>query len=223
MFSRRGFTLIELLVVIAIIAILAAILFPVFARAREKARQTSCLSNLKQLGLGLMMYVQDYDETFLRGSDYHEPGVDTFWGACLYPYVKNYQIYLCPSKGSPRAGSNPLNYAGVWHFEVNPAYGWNTYLAGKILAAVDEPAEIMAIGECSHEVFANLPGRIAWANSGDKVRYGNGAPWPNGDPDYMKCEYSRHNCGENHCFADGHAKWMQSSDIYGKGYDLLRP
>ncbi|MFO7947770.1 MAG: hypothetical protein R6V19_13255, partial [Armatimonadota bacterium] len=133
-----------------------------------------------------------------------------------------YQIYLCPSKGSPRAGTNPLNYNN-WHFEVNPAYGWNTYLAGQTLAAVDRPAEIVAICEASHEVFANCPGRIAWANSGDKVRYGDGAPWPNGDPDYMKCEYSRHNCGENHCFADGHAKWMQSSDIYGKGYDLLQP
>src|SRR5687768_9352001 len=84
--KSRGFTLIELLVVIAIIAILAAILFPVFAQAREKARMTSCLSNMKQLGTGLMMYVQDYDQTYprirFRGTDY-------VWRNAVMPYVKN--------------------------------------------------------------------------------------------------------------------------------------
>jgi prepilin-type N-terminal cleavage/methylation domain-containing protein len=105
---RRGFTLIELLVVIAIIAILAAILFPVFARAREKARMTSCLSNLKQIGLGLMMYVQDYDESwpsmwvFGDCSDY---GNSPWWclgqyggiAQLMQPYVKNHQLFWCPS------------------------------------------------------------------------------------------------------------------------------
>ncbi|MBM3498472.1 MAG: DUF1559 domain-containing protein [Armatimonadetes bacterium] len=92
----QGFTLIELLVVIAIIAILAAILFPVFARAREKARQTSCLSNVKQLGLGVMMYCQDYDETY---PGYYPPWPATVpspqgcsWWEGIYPYVKNYQL-----------------------------------------------------------------------------------------------------------------------------------
>lgn len=124
--NRRGFTLIELLVVIAIIAILAAILFPVFARAREQARATTCISNLKQLGLGIMMYVQDYDETFPvpnmqamvqsptdicgevygghagigTGGNYQEPAA---WiqqysiGAQLYPYTKNWQLWACSS------------------------------------------------------------------------------------------------------------------------------
>ncbi len=96
----KGFTLIELLVVIAIIAILAAILFPVFARAREKARQNSCLSNVKQLTLGIMMYANDYDE-------YMPPVLAAWvvlpsWRTCIYPYVKNLQIFQCPSR--PNAG-----------------------------------------------------------------------------------------------------------------------
>src|SRR5579862_9622044 len=101
---RRGFTLIELLVVIAIIAILAAILFPVFAQAREKARQSSCASNEKQLGLAVIQYVQDFDET-LPLADFQN-----YWGDCssnandsvswrtvIYPYVKSTGVYLCPS------------------------------------------------------------------------------------------------------------------------------
>ena len=89
---RRGFTLIELLVVIAIIAILAAILFPVFARAREKARQASCLSNCKQLGLGALMYAQDYDEVV---GIYDWQAVRMF--LVTEPYLKNEQIFICPS------------------------------------------------------------------------------------------------------------------------------
>ena len=98
--SRRGFTLIELLVVIAIIAILAAILFPVFAKAREKARQTTCLSNLKQIALGFLMYAQDYDERMMTSYKYCYPaGVQSlyWWGDMVQPYVKNYQLLECPS------------------------------------------------------------------------------------------------------------------------------
>src|SRR6056297_1371472 len=117
----KGFTLIELLVVIAIIAILAAILFPVFARAREKARQTSCLSNLKQIGLAFRMYVGDYDDT-MPGYIIYTP-VDVvgpytgdsrgylFWMDVLYPYVKNKQVFVCPS----------YSYSGGYF----GGYGWN--------------------------------------------------------------------------------------------------
>ena len=102
--KRHGFTLIELLVVIAIIAILAAILFPVFAKAREKARQISCLSNMKQLGLGFIQYNQDNDELF-TGSDFYGQG----WAEKIYPYVKSAGVYICPD--DPRTpDANALLY-----------------------------------------------------------------------------------------------------------------
>jgi len=92
---EKGFTLIELLVVIAIIAILAAILFPVFARARESARRTNCLSNLKQLALGSMMYAQDYDEKLPVGATQGNPLLNVV--QALWPYVRNRPIFYCPS------------------------------------------------------------------------------------------------------------------------------
>ena len=115
MISRRhvphssGFTLIELLVVIAIIAILAAILFPVFAQAREKARQASCMSNGKQIGTALMMYVQDYDETLPEryGADNpadYENGFLRSWKNMLYPYIKNKDVFKCPSNPTAKQG-----------------------------------------------------------------------------------------------------------------------
>lgn len=127
--SKKAFTLIELLVVIAIIAILAAILFPVFARAREAARSITCISNLQQLGLGMQMYVQDYDETFPTigtseaaavgdgcgelydghagiGNAAQQQFVKQYsYGAQLYPYIKNSQLFLCPSDSDPKAVS----------------------------------------------------------------------------------------------------------------------
>jgi prepilin-type N-terminal cleavage/methylation domain-containing protein len=115
---RKGFTLIELLVVIAIIAILAAILFPVFAQAREKARQTGCLSNVKQIGLGVQMYLQDYDEYVPRNAYADPPRVaegDHFtncssprWMDVMQPYVKNTQLHNCPSDPfAPISGTLP--------------------------------------------------------------------------------------------------------------------
>ncbi len=119
---KRGFTLIELLVVIAIIAILAAILFPVFARAREKARQTSCLSNIKQITLGVMMYMQDYDEMvprFLVGSSGTSDHIRAWWGdARVGAYVNNREIFKCPS-GKRHSTIRPdyaanYNFHGTW-------------------------------------------------------------------------------------------------------------
>jgi len=108
--GQRGFTLIELLVVIAIIAILAAILFPVFARARENARRSSCASNLKQIGLGIMQYVQDYDETLPASTG---AVVGTTWRSSIYPYVKSEQIFICPSgRPGPKRADYPNGYGG---------------------------------------------------------------------------------------------------------------
>jgi prepilin-type N-terminal cleavage/methylation domain-containing protein len=119
---RKGFTLIELLVVIAIIAILAAILFPVFAQAREKARQTGCLSNVKQIGLGIQMYVQDFDEYVPRNAYADPPRVaegDHFvncssprWMDVIQPYIKNTQLHNCPSDPfAPITGTLPNGQA----------------------------------------------------------------------------------------------------------------
>jgi prepilin-type N-terminal cleavage/methylation domain-containing protein/prepilin-type processing-associated H-X9-DG protein len=140
---RRGFTLIELLVVIAVIAIIAAILFPVFAQAREKARQSMCVSNMKQIGTGLMMYQQDYDETYPFGyqyfGTYDAQGNCTatnqllvWWQDLLRPYVRNEAVYTCPSARAhvywdtlrPPGLPNPLvkDYVANGIFGVPPSY-----------------------------------------------------------------------------------------------------
>jgi len=109
MMRRSGFTLIELLVVIAIIAILAAILFPVFARARESARKTQCLSNMRQLGTAITMYSNDYDEYFpelASGGCWRRAAIaNSLWSRQIYPYVKNKGVFECPSASISRAGT----------------------------------------------------------------------------------------------------------------------
>jgi len=128
--SSHAFTLIELLVVIAIIAILAAILFPVFAQAREKARTTSCLSNFKQGALAWEMYIQDYDETMVpfgtAGHAGQTAGPDLWWPSLLNPYIKNWQIFHCPSSSDPYGfwGSGPNAWQGDWQVYANMGYNY---------------------------------------------------------------------------------------------------
>ncbi len=134
---RRGFTLIELLVVIAIIAILAAILFPVFAKAREKARQSACLSNVKQITLAMLMYAQDYDEIVPRCSQWVPgwPGYVYKWPQLIYPYTSNVQIMSCPSSGTANYGY-PGGPADAL-FQGWNGYGVNSWLVGYHFHEVD--------------------------------------------------------------------------------------
>jgi prepilin-type N-terminal cleavage/methylation domain-containing protein/prepilin-type processing-associated H-X9-DG protein len=165
--KHRGFTLIELLVVIAIIAILAAILFPVFAQARERARQTTCASNLRQVAMAGLMYIQDYDETLFHG-EYRTRGgsANTFgfyqWPWLLRPYVKSVRVFWCPNE--PDTVYRKLDYQYFdYLFGRNPAWGYNVlylttpsdpdnprysqFFTGRPLAVVQRPADILMFVE----------------------------------------------------------------------------
>lgn len=188
----KGFTLIELLVVIAIIAILAAILFPVFAKAREKARQSACLSNLKQLGMATMMYVPDYDEVLpiaLNGPDWWP----STWKARIFPYVNNYQLYGCPSSRV----LPPPDFTGP--------YGINAYLGEAVwpppsLAQISMPAQTILFGENNDGDWVVEP-NINWYPA---------APWP--EPGHIKPLHFDDGC--NLAFCDGHVKFMRMTEIH---------
>ncbi len=166
--QRKGFTLIELLVVIAIIAILAAILFPVFARAREKARQSSCLSNVKQIMLGTLMYAQDYDETLEPHITFHTdnpfPGGQIYlgWTYMIEPYVKNAQIFICPSKPGTQ-----FSHANYLHLPTG--YGMRERVAGRPIAYFQVPAETFIYCDATQFQFgddASDLGRIDHRHNG---------------------------------------------------------
>ena len=255
---RQGFTLIELLVVIAIIAILAAILFPVFAQAREKARATSCLSNMKQIGLGIMMYAQDYDEVYPTYASYvtsariqnpldpnDKPGGTTgigrrpMWQAKIYPYLKNWDIYHCPSDAA-----SPTNLVAKFH---NISYGYNygymsvlrvtadpgdasvtQWFEGVSMSSVTKPAGIVVVVDAGGiNAFGNSASTLgsmvnppdAWPSQyyfygPDTV--GWGATCGNYYAGTGGAKWAntggfawRHNEGGNACYADGHAKFTK--------------
>jgi len=220
----KAFTLIELLVVIAIISILAAILFPVFARARENARRTSCLSNLKQIGLGMMMYVQDYDEIYpprLTGWQGTPPGGDWgnsantywYWPQMMYPYTKNMQVFVCPSKSGLSEGKNVLNQNyGVNYYLFNAASSVvpiaSVQSASSIYALMDSGSWSITAGQ-AHTYQADpfyLPGM--GTSGGDCTgasAYSSAAS--------TDCQTGRHFNGVNVAFADGHVKWLKSSVV----------
>jgi prepilin-type N-terminal cleavage/methylation domain-containing protein/prepilin-type processing-associated H-X9-DG protein len=208
---RRGFTLIELLVVIAIIAILAAILFPVFAKAREKARQSSCLSNLKQIGLAVLSYAQDYDESYPLAATGAAGTARVFYFQALMPYMKNKQIWKCPSNTYSysliffRTGSMIAD--GVFNVGDPVSYTWNYGLGGEggpsvSMGSVVSPAAVFMLWDgAAGDVDGGAPG-TGIGNSYKRV-----ANWGGG---YDK---PLHNDGDNYVYVDGHAKFNSRNSV----------
>jgi prepilin-type N-terminal cleavage/methylation domain-containing protein/prepilin-type processing-associated H-X9-DG protein len=233
---KRAFTLIELLVVIAIIAILAAILFPVFAQARDKARSAACLSNTKQMGLGVALYAQDYDEMLPMGGN-GGPVRQNRWYHWIEPYTKNRQVDECPSAPDHRAGDFAV---GGYGCNVN-VMGWGNFPVhtgappGRALAQITSPAGTFVITECSQctqavigkdpDTWTSYIGRVqgvgpacdwqvqppgAWDNN-NAVPYNAHDSWGN----QSRRPMPRHQFGLNVIYADGHSKWSRIKQFLG--------
>ncbi len=217
--TQRGFTLIELLVVIAIIAILAAILFPVFARARAKAQQSNCLSNVKQMTLGMIMYASDYDDVLPRGAvtptpnqtmpdgtTYASAGMTYVpWYHLINPYIKNTQILNCPSyNGTRYTGGN----------QAPGGYGMNNMLSsGYPLSMIQRPAECILTGENANDSSPSDDSSYYMMDWDTRSGGDNAAP-----------PSARHNEGSNMGFCDGHTKWFKWQTIgYRDGVDHPTP
>ncbi|MFP3903547.1 MAG: prepilin-type N-terminal cleavage/methylation domain-containing protein [Armatimonadota bacterium] len=201
---RRGFTLIELLVVIAIIAILAAILFPVFARAREKARQSSCLSNVKQITLSLLMYTEDYDET-APFANITYTGVK--WMDAVEPYTKNDQIYICPTmkqynKNFGYSYNAYMGYFADYQGRTGPHY------QGVTLSTVKYPSHcVWLVDAMSKPWNAEWNTNLLYYVLGSRADPADRPYWP-----------EAHNGGRNIGFVDGHAKWFKLEQMWDIRY-----
>ena len=230
---RKGFTLIELLVVIAIIAILAAILFPVFAQAREKARATSCISNEKQLTLSWSMYAQDYDELVVPYSSTGCSGGYVYpWPLLLQPYIKNYQVFKCPdstyaigytynanmARSDGNGCSSPRKFAGIALPAVSPIFIDGNGISGTVANTnpqglawpypYNQAAGFFIVGGqvASSRFIRDVTDFTAgWSNSKTiTTAQGIGVDYPGATAAI------RHSSGANYAFADGHAKFMRA-------------
>jgi len=239
--TKRGFTLIELLVVIAIIAILAAILFPVFAKVREKARQTSCLSNEKQLGLAIIQYTQDYDEKLPAGSSSTGAGSVTGgfgWTGTIYSYVKSTGMLKCPDDSTTGGTTGGINYVPV-------SYGFNSNAAGTAAAQFTSPASTVELFEVQGPI---APVTLSYVSTGtsDGTTAAVAAPALNSSGTgssfadngllldgatgvtFATSNFigrtgipvggftngnALHTGGANYLMADGHAKWLRGAAV----------
>jgi len=236
--KKQAFTLIELLVVIAIIAILAAILFPVFARARENARRASCQSNLKQMSMGALQYKQDYDERMLPLYVYPQTssGAAWYWPQLMIPYIKSAQIFQCPSFSnqstlaastvSTSSSPNPTEPYGR-----ETAYGMNPLVGFLTDSQLTHPAETLVLADTTLGTVANISlGHTPNATAGTGTDYpGRGwfsvffdcvtAPVPVGSYRVWNGfepagPAARHLSMANVAFADGHVKTMSFNALY---------
>jgi len=239
-FAATGFTLIELLTVIAIIVVLAAILFPVFARARENARRVSCISNMKQLGMGMLQYAQDYDEHYYGGTRVTNPSAlipllaGVGWAGPVYPYIKSTQIYQCPDDTNDQvSGTNvPVSYAFNHYAAATslaahqyPSYG---ILFSEISGTTIDVQDPMETGSPTYSAmddghvlwWADSAGNASCCQFGAAIYHtrGAGVMGPDGrfddsaEPGPQPTQ-PRHFDGANYAFLDGHVKWVRPEAV----------
>lgn len=209
---ENGFTLIELLVVIAIISLLAGILLPVFKQAREKARNTTCQSNMKQLGTAMLMYIQDWDETappanvsgtsrFYACCSYDGLTGKAFWMDLLYPYTKNWSILVCPSHDFGSYDPDAATVNRYWSYRYNHRYSASKIPLGAAdsLVDIERPSETFMLGHArkDNQVYCN------WHSSqiANEINTATRKRW-----------VFPHNDGTNITFYDGHVKWFARTD-----------
>jgi prepilin-type processing-associated H-X9-DG protein len=189
------------LVVIAIIAILAAILFPVFARARENARRASCQSNLKQIGLGIMQYTQDYDEGYPPYLGNNNIATDGFgWAGAVGPYLKSAQIFQCPSETTAPSGTTPASGGYSDYF-----YNLRISSASYSSPYTDAIKQSVFTYISNTIMLGDWPSSSGASNVGDAARYFV----PEATYPTYYAAVRRHLEGANYAFADGHVKWLR--------------